>query len=274
MFPCQTLVAQPLFTNPFKEKTVFHKYPDCSVLQRLRIEPAGRAVYDRLAAFHYRGGRLGPYTHLFALLDDDWRRQMMVPAVGVIVYRMPAANLAARNAVTGGYFAGLDRAAGLALLNAHARCISRVIIDPRYRGLGLAARLVRETMPQTGAAMVEALSVMGIVSPFFERAGMRAFDPAPDVRTERMAAALETVSIGERLWIDPQAVQARIDALDPPRRTFIDAQMADFLQKFARQRHWPPGLQRTDFVLGKLGHPGRYYAWLNPDKPIRGLMID
>jgi GNAT superfamily N-acetyltransferase len=253
---------------------VFHKYTDCSLLQRLRIDPAGREVYDRLAAFHYRDGRLGPYTHLFALLDDDWRRQMMVPAVGVIVYRMPAANLAARNAVTDGWFAGLDRAAGLALLNAHVQCISRVIIDPRYRGLGLAARLVRETMPLTGAAMVEALSVMGMVSPFFERAGMRAFDPAPDVKTERMAAALETIGIGRRLWIDPRAVQNRIDALDRRRRAFIEQQLAGFLQKFARQRHWPGGLARTDFVLSKLGHPGRYYAWLNPDKPIRGLTID
>jgi hypothetical protein len=253
---------------------VYPKSTEYRILKFLKIRPAGMAAYRRLSAFHYRDGRLGPYSHIFALMEEHCRRRIMVPVAGVIVYRPPVANLAVRNRVTGGYFTGLDRAAGLTLLNEHVRCISRVIIDPYYRGLGLAARLVRETMPLTGAAMVEASSVMGCVSPFFERAGMQAFDPPPDVRTERMAAALETVGIARRLWIDPHAVQQRIDALDSRRRAFIERQLGDFLQKFARQRHWPDGLERTDFVLSKLGHPGRYYAWLNPNKPIRGLTID
>jgi hypothetical protein len=247
--------------------------PDCSVKKYLSIGPAGPEAYQALAGFHYRDSTSGPFSHLFAIHEGHSRRRIMAPVVGVIVYRPPAANLAIRTIATGGFFSGLPRAAGLALLNEHVRCISRVIIDPRYRGLGLAGRLVRETMPQTGAAMVEAASVMGLFHPFFTRAGMVEFRRPPDVKTERMKAALETVGIERRLWIDTEQVHRQIDALNTPSRQFIEQQMQDFLQKFARRRNSPHSPGRTDFVLSKLGHPGNYYLWLNPEKPVPGLAI-
>ena len=99
-------------------------------------------------------------------------------------------------------------------VNERMVCIRRVIIEPRYRGLGLARRLVAETMPMTGSPMVEAVSVMGRVHPFFERAGMQAFAPTPDAKTERMAAALEAVAIGEELRCDRKAIDTKIEQLD------------------------------------------------------------
>ncbi len=247
--------------------------PECSIGQHLVIRPSGPEIYRHLASYHYRNAALGPCSHLFGLFDEHPQRRRTVPAAGVIVYRGPAANLATRNVATGGYFSALPRTVSLALLNEHVRCISRVIIEPRYRGLGLASRLVRQTLPQTGAAMVEATSVRGLVQPFFERAGMLRFRRAADVKTERLKAALETVGIGERLWIDAAAVHAHLSSLDRPQRAFIEQQINAFLQKFARQRNMPHCQQRTDFILSKLGDPGCYYLWLNPDKPVPGLHI-
>lgn len=252
---------------------MYRNTTECSIRKYLEIRPAGREAYGSLARFHYRDTSLGPYTHLFAIFDEHCRRKLMAPVVGVIVYRPPVPNLAIRNIATGGFFSGLPRAAGLSLLNEHVRCISRVIIDPRYRGLGLASRLVRETMPQTGAAMVEAAGVMGCFHPFFKRAGMLEFRQPPDVKAERMRTALETVDINRHLWIDTDNVHQRIDALDPQARRFIEKQMLDFLQKFARRRNMPHSLDRTDFLLSKLGDPGNYYLWLNPEKSIPGLNV-
>lgn len=246
---------------------------DCSIGKYLSIRPAGAGDYDSLAGFHYRGPAPGPSSHWFALFDDHHRRRLLVPVAGIIVYRPPVPNLAIRNRVTGGFFAGLPRAAGLALLNEYARCISRVIIHPCYRGLGLASRLVRQTLPMTGAAMVEASGIMSCFNPFFRRAGMLEFRQPPDIKTERMKAALESVGIDECLWVDPRAVHERIDGLSLPQREFIERQMDDFLQKFARRRTMPPGIDRTEFILGKLAHPGNYYLWLNPDKPVPGMQI-
>lgn len=240
----------------------------CQIRKFLKIIPAGRALYEELACFHYRDKPTGPTTHIFAILDEHPLRRPTVPAAGVIVYRPPVPNLGVRNAVTGGFFTGLPRAAGLSLLNEHVRCISRVIIDPRYRGLGLASWLVRETMAFVDVAMIEATSIMGRFHPFFKRAGMQEFSPAPDVKTERMAAAMETVGIDENLWTDAEQVHGRIDSLDASHRAFIEQQIDRFLQKFASQRNMGHSLKRTDFVLSKLTPPGNYYLWLNPDRQL------
>lgn len=243
------------------------------IYKYLKIIPGDTTSYEALAAFHYRDRSLGPVADIFAMIDEHPRRQPFVPAVGVIVYRPPVPNLAIRNHVTGGFFSGLDRASGLGLLNAHVRCISRVIIDPRYRNLGLASRLVRETLPRVDAAMVEASAVMGHCHPFFRKGGMQQWDAPLSVKTERMMAALETVGIDRTGWIDSEAVHDRIEHLDEVKREFIERQIEAFLQKFGDRRTMTHSLQRTDFVLSKLGDPGCYYTWLNPDKPVPGLHL-
>ncbi|MCI0499777.1 MAG: hypothetical protein L0Y36_08885 [Planctomycetales bacterium] len=238
----------------------------CSVLKYLTIVPGSRSDYESLAVFHYRDFSPGPIRFVYKLIDGHSRRRLEAPVVGVIVYGPPAANLAARGRATGGAFRGLSRAAGLTLLNARLVCIRRVIVEPRYRGLGLASRLVRETMPLTGAAMVEAVSVMGRVHPFFVRAGMTEFACPPDAKTERLKAAMEAVGIGEGVWHDGGRVHAAVAALPEGQKAFIVGEMDRFVQKFTRQRAWPHSVERTDFVLGKLADPGRYYLWQNPEK--------
>ncbi|MCE5185449.1 MAG: hypothetical protein LLF76_04925 [Planctomycetaceae bacterium] len=242
---------------------------ECQLCSQLKIEKANRDAYKALARYHYRNDALGPIKAIYAMHDEHPLRRNACAAVGVIVYGSPAANSAMRNLATGGIFAGVDRAAGLALLNASMLTIRRVIIEPRYRGLGLASRLVRETMPLTGAAMIEAAAVMGRVHPFLARAGMTEYAMEPDVKTERMRTALETVEIGEHLWNDAAKVHACIERLDADKRTFMEEQMRAFVQKFATQRNLPHSPRRTEFVLSKLGDPGRYYLWLNPKKCAR-----
>ena len=57
------------------------------------------------------------------------------------------------------------------LINEEIVRISRVIIHPKFRGIGLGAFLVRETLPKVNAK-VEVLAVMAKYNPFFEKAGM------------------------------------------------------------------------------------------------------
>ena len=111
----------------------------CSLLKHLRIVPATRTDYEELCRFHYQGAAMGPTRGIYKLVDEHPWRALAAPVVGVIVYGSPPANLAGRNAATGGVFAGMDRASALSLLNERMVCIRRVIIEPRYRGLGLAS---------------------------------------------------------------------------------------------------------------------------------------
>jgi len=60
-----------------------------------------------------------------------------------------------------------------AFVNAHVRTISRVVVHPQFRGLGLASELVRKLIEVCPTRYVEASAVMAHVHPFFAAAGMR-----------------------------------------------------------------------------------------------------
>jgi GNAT superfamily N-acetyltransferase len=139
-------------------------------LRQVRIARGTRADYAALAAHHYRAR---PPVAV-ALVGVAWhvtRRRR--ERAGVIVLTMPFLNNAARTAATDGRFAGADPAARARRLNAEVRTIARVVVLPRYRGIGLGRRLVRWALTQAGTRYVEAVAQMGHVHPVLERAGMR-----------------------------------------------------------------------------------------------------
>ena len=234
----------------------------CSVTNRLKIVPAGREVYEALAHFHYRDRSLGPAVAIYAVINPLCRGDV----VGVIVYSMPAPALELRNIATAGRFTGLrDRAMQLQMVNENIRCISRVIIEPRYRSLGLAGWLVRETMPKLDVPIIEAMAVMGRINPFFEKAGMTAYRAAIPARCQRLLAGLNYVGVDEPMLVDSAAVQKKFDELSQGKKGFIDYEFLVFLQVYGKRRNMPPGLERTRYVLSKLTSRPVYYIWFNPE---------
>src|SRR4030042_2075090 len=105
----------------------------CSVCENLQIVPGCLDDYKRLARYHYRGSHPGPASAIFVLSHPGGKTP-----VGIIVYSNAPAVLELRNIATGRVFAGLDRSTQLELINANIRRVSRVVIEPRFRGLGLA----------------------------------------------------------------------------------------------------------------------------------------
>jgi GNAT superfamily N-acetyltransferase len=233
----------------------------CSIHKTLEIAPAAMSDYEQLARYHYRDDRPAVVQAVFALK----RRTASSGIAGVIVYAMPTPRVELRAAATGGAFAGLDRPTELALLNRNVRCIARVIIEPRYRGIGLAARLVRETMPRMNVPIIECLGVMPRVNPFLAHAGMAAHEPPPAARHVALSEALNAVGVDAHHLVDPPAVQAQLDRLRGPAADFIEARLLEFLRSHGRRRTMPPGLERTRYVLTKLTHRPAYYIWFHPE---------
>jgi len=58
-------------------------------------------------------------------------------------------------------------------LNEKFSIISRVVLNPKYRTIGLGAKLVKETLSLADTPYVEAVAVMARYNPFFEKAGMQ-----------------------------------------------------------------------------------------------------
>ena len=120
---------------------------------------------------------------------------------------MPTLNGSWREQAWPGRYAGRDRTADTRRINTELRCISRVIIDPRYRGLGLATRLVRSYLAHPQSPATEAVAAMGGICPFFEHAGMTGYRVPMHAADARLADAI--VAAGFEPWMLADPVRAR-----------------------------------------------------------------
>ena len=130
------------------------------------IEPGTIRDYHAFEDLHYRGRR--PVA-----IDQVLLATSAEGVAGVLVVTRPVLNTAWRHAAWPGP-QWADRRAAAAFVNEHVRRIARVVVDPRMRGLGVACSLVRAYLSAPRTSHTEAVASMGHISPFFERAGMRA----------------------------------------------------------------------------------------------------
>lgn len=77
----------------------------------------------------------------------------------------------------------------LRFTNGHVRTISRVVVHPQFRGLGLASELVRKLIEVCPTRYVEASAVMAHVHPFFAAAGMRCLESDGSERDDTIRPA-------------------------------------------------------------------------------------
>jgi hypothetical protein len=236
----------------------------CSIHKELEIAPGAMSDYGPLAAYHYRDGRPAVVKAVYTIKPKRSLGTLGQKPAGVIVYAMPSPRIELRTIATGGIFRGFDRQTELELLNRHVRCIARVIVEPRFRGIGLAVRLVRETMPMLEVPIIEALGVMPLVNPFLERAGMKSLAPRVPVEHVELLEAFSAVGMEEGDLIDPEIVQQKLDRLARPAGDFIEVRIQQFLKSHGSRRTMPGGIERTRYLLGKLTHRPAYYIWFNP----------
>lgn len=135
----------------------------------LEIAPGTIDDYHALARYHYLGAR--PATCVRILRATRTTAHTSVLA-GVLVVSMPTFNGVWRRQAWPGRYDTPDKRANARRINRELRCISRVIVDPRSRGLGVASALVRAYLADPMTPATEAVAAMGGVSPFFVRAGM------------------------------------------------------------------------------------------------------
>lgn len=148
----------------------------------LSIEPGTMADYHALAHHHYLGSRPATVRRILRCVRRTPHAEWLA---GVLVVSAPTLNASWRQqAWPGRYDRGAKRERARRL-NAELACISRVIVEPRSRGLGIAARLVRAYLADPITPATEAVAMMGALCPFFARAGMTEYHlptPAHDAR--------------------------------------------------------------------------------------------
>jgi ABC-type lipoprotein export system ATPase subunit/GNAT superfamily N-acetyltransferase len=160
-----------------KEITINHRQnqppQECSLTHEMHITPATIADYKQLSQFHYRSKHTAAPRKIFALKRKN-------ELCGTIIYAYPAPFCFARSKAWKGTLKQLTKDISV---------ISRVVVHPKYRGIGLGTKLVAETLALAGTPYVEAIAVMARYNPFFEKAGMQRI--AESKPKKSLVAALE-----------------------------------------------------------------------------------
>ncbi|MEM0095046.1 MAG: ATP-binding cassette domain-containing protein [Candidatus Bathyarchaeia archaeon] len=175
-----------------KEITV-HYYPnkpapECSLTHEMHIQEGTTADYKALSMFHYRSASLPPPRKIFTLKRGD-------ETCGVIVYSYPPPTMFGRSLVWKGTLQQLQK---------EVSTITRVIIHPKYRSIGLGTKIVKETLPLAGTPYVETLAVMAKYNPFFEKAGMQKI-----AETKPNRHLLEAIEKLDALGFNPIMLQSQ-----------------------------------------------------------------
>jgi ABC-type ATPase with predicted acetyltransferase domain len=142
---------------------------ECSLVKEMRTLEGSTEDWRKLAGFHYRSHKIVGPRKIFCLKRGD-------ELCGVIVYCYPPPTCFGRRLV-------LPKMS-MKELNEKLSIISRVVVHPKYRTIGLGVKLVRETLAKAGTPYVEMPAVMAKYNPFGEKAGMRKIaeqQPSEDV---------------------------------------------------------------------------------------------
>ncbi len=222
----------------FGEEIAINYHPntaavECSLTKEMTITQGCLADWRKLSGFHYRSHNAGASRKVFCLKRD-------AELCGVIVYTYPPPGCAGRHLV-------LPGRRSMAELNATLSTISRVVVHPKYRSIGLGAKLIRESMPLVGTPCVEMIAVMAKYNPFAEKAGMqKVLEQKPADEAKRLAEALSQLGFDLKLLGSEKHVLNKLENLDHQgiealREAFLRNDHPRFRREFPANRHVPYG---------------------------------
>jgi ABC-type transport system involved in cytochrome c biogenesis ATPase subunit/GNAT superfamily N-acetyltransferase len=241
----------------------------CSLVREMRGQEGSLQDWKMLMGFHYRGHRFAAFRKIFGLKRAD-------ELCAVIVYCYPPPAAYGRRMV-------LPKMS-MRELNEKLSIISRVVVHPKYRTIGLGAKLVRETLPLAGTPYVEMSAVMAKYNPFAEKGGMQKIVEQPPAKEAiKVAEVLQHLGFNIQLLGSEKYVLNKLQTLSNEdlvkvREAFIKHRHARFMKIFFW--HTPFGkkkayveeinkasldrLARLTKVCGFLMQAKVYLFWQNP----------
>ena len=249
---------------------------ECSLVKEMRVVKGSYQDWKTLADFHYRSHRIAAPRKIFCLKRGN-------ELCGVIVYCYPPIACFGRRQV-------LPKMS-IKELNQKLSIISRVVVHPKYRTIGLGRKLVRETLSLAGTPYVEMVAVMAKYNPFGEKAGMQKIaEQPPSKKALAIAQVLKELGFNIQLLGSEKHVLNKLRTLkleDVARikDAFVRNKAPRFMKYFFP--HQPYGRQKLyveklmEASLEKLAHLIKvcglllqtkvYLFWRNPLFPVEKL---
>jgi len=134
-------------------------------------------------------------------------------------------------------------------LNKKLSSISRVVVHPKYRTIGLGSKLVHETLHLAGTEYVEMSAVMAKYNPFAEKAGMKKIvEQEPPKEALGILATLQGLRFNGQLLGSEKCVLEKLQALDDDeidriKQVFVKYNHPRFMKAF--NYHLPFGARKA-----------------------------
>jgi ABC-type lipoprotein export system ATPase subunit len=210
-----------------KEITVNY-YPNepakqCSLTKEMRIVEGTTEDWRKLAGFHYRSHKIAAPRKIFCLKRGE-------ELCGVIVYCYPPPTCFGRRLV-------LPKMS-MKELNDKLSIITRVVVHPKYRTIGLGAKLVKGTLPLAGTPYVEMPAVMAKYNLFAEKAGMQKIaEQPPPKEALKISETLQKLGFNIQLLGSEKYALSKLQSLSNEdvtkiREAFIKHAHARFMKYF------------------------------------------
>jgi GNAT superfamily N-acetyltransferase len=212
----------------FGKEIIISYYPnnpakECSLTKEMRIVEGTTEDWRKLSGFHYRSHKIAAPRKIFCLKRGE-------ELCGVIVYCYPPPTCFGRRLV-------LPKMS-MKELNEKLSIITRVVVHPKYRTIGLGVKLVQETLARAGTPYVEMPAVMAKYNPFGEKAGMRKIvEQPPPKEASRIAETLRQFGFNIQLLGSEKYVLKKLQSLSEKelrtvREAFIKHNHARFMKYF------------------------------------------
>ena len=185
----------------------------CSLVKEMRVEEGTSKDYKALCQFHYRSTNMAPARKIFKLVRGN-------ELCGVIVYSWgPVAVFGRRQA--------MGRVIRPRELNALLCIISRVVVHPKYRTIGLGVKIVKETLPLSPTPYTETVAVMAKYNPFFEKAGMtKIMIKTPDPKVLRAIRILDARGLESKFIASESYNIRKLEVMTPQQLEGVYSTMA------------------------------------------------
>jgi hypothetical protein len=134
-------------------------------------------------------------------------------------------------------------------LNEKLSSISRVVVHPKYRTIGLGNKLVQESLPLAGTDFVEMSAVMAKYNPFAEKAGMKKIvEQEPPKEVIAILRVLQSLDFNDQNLASERRALEKLQTLDGKsieriKQAFVKYNHPRFMKAFSY--HLPFGAKKT-----------------------------